>query len=135
MTRLTVFYDGRCPICRREMLLDQQYDIHGRIDGVDLHAAPERLAALGIKQEEAMRLMHAVREDGSLIIGLPAIRAKYRLFERPGLNALVSLSELPLLRGMLDQAYVWFARNRYRFPAWLLPAPRCADGTCKTSRD
>ncbi|RXZ42104.1 thiol-disulfide oxidoreductase DCC family protein [Crenobacter cavernae] len=131
MTRLTVFYDGRCPICRREMLLDRQYDGRGRIDAVDLHAEPERLAAAGISAEDAMRLIHALRDDGVLLVGLPALRAKYKLLERPWLNRLVKVSELPGLAGVLDAVYVVFARNRYRLPAWLLPVPDCADGVCR----
>ena len=35
--------------------------------------------------------------------------------------ALVKLANLPLLDRLADLIYPWFARNRYRFPAWLLP--------------
>jgi predicted DCC family thiol-disulfide oxidoreductase YuxK len=36
MARLTVFHDGACPLCRREIALMRRLDRRGRIEFVDV---------------------------------------------------------------------------------------------------
>ena len=59
---------------------------------------------------------------------MPAVRLMYRGFKG---FALVKLANLPLLDRLADLIYPWFARNRYRFPAWLLPRPQYENGVCR----
>ena len=120
-----LFFDGGCPLCRREIAHYRRLDREGRIHWVDIHSDPAALAPYGIAPEEAMRRIHAINEDGRPISGVAAFVLVWR--HLPGYRWLVrGLSGLRLV-GPLDRAYGRFAAWRYR--------RRCDRSVCGTARD
>lgn len=126
-----VFYDAACPICVREMQLLAEDPSNRRLQPVPIQGSEALLAQCGITPAAAMTYLHIMTADGRIFSGMPAVRQMYA-----GRKQLwwLRLAALPVLRQAADRFYPWFARNRYRFPAWLLPRPRCADGVCGTDR-
>ena len=62
-----VFYDGGCPLCRREIMHYRRIDGDRQLCWVDIHAHPETLQACGLTLAEAMQRMHIMESDGSMV--------------------------------------------------------------------
>jgi predicted DCC family thiol-disulfide oxidoreductase YuxK len=125
---IEVFFDGDCPLCRREMGWIRRLDRRHRIHFTDIAAPGFDGGATDIAWQTLMDRIHARLPDGRMIEGVEVFR---RIYTALGFGPLVALTRLPGIRQMLDLAYRWFARNRLRLTG------RCKDKTCsaKPSRD
>jgi predicted DCC family thiol-disulfide oxidoreductase YuxK len=118
---LTVFYDGGCPACSREIALYRRREIAGRVAWVDLWSARSALDAHGIAFEDAMRFLHAVGADGTRHVGVDAFVEIWRRV--PGFRAAALVAGLPGARSLAGVAYRAFA-------VWVRPRlPRRCDVT------
>lgn len=117
-----VFYDGECPLCKREIGMLRRLDRRGRIRFTDITAATFDAAAIGKSFDELMARIQGRLPDGTWIEGVEVFR---RLYGAVGFGPLVTLSRLPLVRQLLDVSYTLFAKNRLRFTG------RCAAGSCQ----
>lgn len=104
---LTVYYDGACPVCSREIGFYRKRTGTG-VDYCDV--ATEVCPAPDLGREEALRRFHVRRADGTLVSGAEAFLALWR--ETPGFRwAAVLLSPRPVV-AVLDLAYAGFLRLR-----------------------
>lgn len=71
MTKLTVWHDGDCPLCRREIAIMRRLDRRGAIEFVDV--TEMGTANCPIDRAELLRRFHA-SEDGVLLSGAAALR-------------------------------------------------------------
>lgn len=110
--KLTVYYDGGCPLCRREIGFYQRLDRAGRIAWSDVSGDASALAAEGVRQEQALARIYAHRADGRLISGAAVFVAIWR--HLPGFRWLAPMAGWPPVLAVLERAYVWFARRRQR---------------------
>ncbi len=122
MTQLQVYFDGDCPLCRREIALLRRLDRRGRIAFEDIAAPGFDPAPLGRTRDELMASIHGRLPDGTWVEGVEVFR---RLYAAVGLGPVVALSRLPGVSSALDVAYRLFARNRLR-----LTGRRCDDAAC-----
>jgi hypothetical protein len=76
--RTTVFFDGGCPMCRREIAHYQRLDGAGRIRWLDIHREPDVVAEVGVSWETAMQRLHVRSGTGELHTGVPAFVAIWR---------------------------------------------------------
>ena len=74
MQKLTVWHDGACPLCRREIALMRRLDRAGAIDFVD---ATDEHASCPTDQADLLARFHA-SEDGVLLSGAAAFAAMWR---------------------------------------------------------
>lgn len=74
MDRLTIWFDGGCPLCRREIALVRRLDAGRRIDFIDVSAGD---TACPIDRADLLARFHA-REDGVLLSGAAAFAAMWR---------------------------------------------------------
>ena len=119
--RTTVFFDGGCPMCRREIAHYKRLDDTGRIRWLDIHRKPDVVAEVGVSWETAMQRLHVRSGTGELHTGVPAFVAIWRELPRYRWLARV-VAAVPGLIPLLDFAYGRFARWRWR--------RRCRDGVC-----
>jgi len=110
---LELFWDGGCPLCRREISYYRGLDREGRVQWTNIHNNPEALIRHGISIDQAMARIHAARADGEILSGVSAFLA---VWERlPYWRSLP-----PLLRAVpgavpvAESAYSAFARVRLR---------------------
>ena len=115
----TLYFDGACPLCRREIRLLRRLT-RGRLLLVDVHQLRDIDPEADRPDPEAMlRLLHLQTGEGRWLVGLDAnIRAwqhtRWGLFWR--------LLAIPPLRGLAEQVYRRWASRRY--------ARRYACGRC-----
>lgn len=112
-----VFYDGACPICRREIshykkLLIKNQQKHD-IDWIDISKSTVELKKEGIKYEDAMKLIHIRDESGVHQVGIDGI---FTLWEKlpyyRGLSWL--LQKLPFSHALLSRVYEFVAKHRMK---------------------
>lgn len=118
----TMFYDGSCPLCRREVAHYRRLDQAGRVRWLDISQDASQLEALGVSRIEAMRRLHALDASGELVSGAWAFAAIWQ--QLPGYRWLARVVRTLHLLPAIDWGYRGFARWRFR--------RRCRDGTCFT---
>ena len=123
---LTVFYDGACPICAREMAVMKRLDRKQRLNLCDFSAPGYDAEPTGLHPERLGAVIHAQWSDGTIITGVEVFRA---IWQAVGLGILARLSRLPFIDVLMVRAYAWFARNRL----WLTGRTRCGSGDCHTT--
>ncbi|MEO6688107.1 MAG: DCC1-like thiol-disulfide oxidoreductase family protein [Dokdonella sp.] len=89
MGAITVYYDGLCPVCGREVALYRRLVAPGTVVWRNLAGDPQALHYESFGLAAALTLLHVRDQNGALHIGLPA--------------HLVLWERLPLLR--------WLARG------------------------
>ncbi len=107
MSRVTVWHDSGCPLCRREIALMRKLDRRGAIAFVDASrdgACPGDRAAL-------LARFHAC-EDGRMFSGAAAFAAMWRAI--PVLRPLGLAARNDIVLRMLDAIYAVFLRLRPR---------------------
>ena len=109
MTKLIVWHDGACPMCRREIALMRRLDSRRAIDFVDVMRTP--VADCPIDPADMLARFHAT-EDGQLLSGAAAFAAMWRAI--PVLRPLGLAARWPWLLAMLEQTYLIFLRFRPR---------------------
>lgn len=109
MTNVTLWYDGACPLCRREIALMRRLDRHRRVTFIDLTgAAPP---ACPLDPAEMLARFHA-REGDRLLSGAAAFAAVWRVL--PLLRPLGLAAQWPPLMRLLERLYLRFLKVRPR---------------------
>jgi len=121
--RIQVFFDGACPLCRREIDMIKRWDRKGEIWFTDIAKPDFDSKEWGIDQKTLMDQMHARLPDGSWVRGVEAFRQIYSLV---GFGWIVSLTRCPGVSHIIDRAYQVFAKNRLRWTGRCQP-----DGSCE----
>jgi predicted DCC family thiol-disulfide oxidoreductase YuxK len=125
---LQVFYDGVCPLCRREVGHYRKKDIHHRIDWIDIAGAGFDAAAYGLDPARITQVMHARTPEGTLYTEVRAFIQIWKALPPTLFSIMMRL--LLKIPGMLPFAgifYRLFARNRYRLTG------RCTPNSCRIS--
>jgi predicted DCC family thiol-disulfide oxidoreductase YuxK len=119
-----IFYDGACPLCRREVALLRKLDRHERIAFTDISELGFNPNAIGLAltYPELMARIHGRLADGTVTEGVEVFRQVYAAV---GLGPLVALSRLPGVSGLLNVGYRAFAKHRLRLTG------RCSDEACE----
>ena len=116
---LKVFYDASCPVCALEMDHLRSRDSAGHLELVDMSAPGFDAACHGFHSADLDAAIHAVRPDGSVVRGMPALRLAYAA---AGLGWLLRPTGVGPLRPVFDAAYRVFAGNRKAISRALAPA-------------
>ena len=110
--RAVVFYDGGCPVCRREIAHYRHLDRQRRIDWHDISAQPEALEPMGLEFEQAMRRFHVVDPAGVLRSGAEAFIVVWQ--QLPGWRWLARAVRVLHLTPVLEWGYARWAERRWR---------------------
>lgn len=104
---LTVYYDGACPVCRREISYYQGRTGEG-VAYCDVAATAD--PAPDLTREDALRRFHVRLADGRLVSGAAAFLALWG--QVPGFSRIASLLSVKPVVAVLDVAYLGFLRLR-----------------------
>lgn len=120
--KLTVFYDGACPLCDREISFFKRRRGAEYVAWVDLSGGgPQEMIAPGLSKRAALARFHVRRADGRLVSGGAAFAALWASL--PGFRLDGRVFHAPPLTWVLDRAYVLFLVVRPRLQA-SVPPPR-----------
>ena len=109
---VTLFWDGGCPLCQREIEHYKRIDVEKNVEWVDIHAEPSRLQPHQVTQAEAMQLIHAVDKEGALQVGVPAFLAIWEQLPLPWSALPPLVRNVPLVMPAAAAAYSLWAKNR-----------------------
>jgi predicted DCC family thiol-disulfide oxidoreductase YuxK len=125
MSTLTIYYDGLCPLCSREMAHYRKRVTGDSVQFVDITEPNFDAAAAGVDPARVHRLMH-VKLDGEMRVGLDAFIAIWDAV--PGYRWLARTARLPGVYLLMSIVYHVFAWVR----PWLSRRKRadCSSGTC-----
>lgn len=121
-----VFFDGECPLCRREIALLRKRDRQGRLRFTDIAAPDFDPRPLGLDLGALMSRIHGRLPGGELVSGVEVFR---QLYAAIGFERFVALSRLPVIAPLLESAYAVFSANRLRLTG------RCTRSTCDLPRE
>jgi len=117
----TVYYDGACPLCSKEIDTYRKVSGAEELAWVDAANSDGNILGDDLNKETALARMHVRDEQGRLISGAAAFAAIWaRLPKTRWLGKLMG-TKLALL--ILEPGYRLFLKIR---PLWRKPAPRSA---------
>lgn len=108
MAKVLVWYDGGCPLCRREIAIMRRLDRRGAIEFVDVDLDG---AGCPIDRETLLSRFHA-REEGEILGGAAAFAAMWRAI--PALRPLGLVARNRHVLATLERLYELFLRVRPR---------------------
>ena len=112
--RVTVWHDGSCPLCRREIALMRRLDRRGVIAFVDATGP----GTCPLDRADMLARFHAREDGGPLLSGATAFAAMWRAI--PLLRPLGEAARHRLVLAGLERAYRSFLRVRPRLQRWLM---------------
>ena len=120
-SRIRIFYDGACPLCKREVkryqsLLANKSQIKTQnesIDWVDISNNKAALKSECINYEDAMRLIHIKDGSGVHQVGLEVVLT---LWDNIPYYRVVSgfIRKLPFSHPILEKIYEFLAKQRMK---------------------
>lgn len=129
--KLTIFYDGLCPLCVKEMRALKARDQDNKLCMEDIWQADFTQRFPAIDVSAAGRVLHAVDNKGELWLGLDVTARAWSLVGVRRYNCL----RWPLIKPIADFCYRRFANNRYGFSRLLTGRARlCAGEACIRER-
>ena len=124
---LTIFFDGACPVCAREIALMKRLDRKQRLTCCDFSLPEYDGEKTGFAAADLGQVIHAQWADGRVIRGVEVFQA---MWEAVGLGVLAKLSRISFIQPLIYKAYAWFARNRL----WLTGRKKdCLGNSCVVS--
>ena len=118
MKKLTMYYDGLCPLCQAEILFLSGRNQAGLLSFVDVNSTEYIVESVGVSCQQALDSMYAQYDDGVLINGVDVFTAAY---ERANLPVLAWLFSRASFRPMLSWGYRFFAKHRHIISSILGP--------------
>jgi predicted DCC family thiol-disulfide oxidoreductase YuxK len=118
LQKLTLFYDGACPLCQAEILFLSGRNQTGLLDFVDINSKAYDPLKVGVSCEEALAAMYGQYADGTLIHGVTVFPEAYRRADLPSLAWIFSRKSM---QPVLKMGYRFFAKNRHAISRVLGP--------------
>ena len=111
----TVYYDGACPVCRREIGFYKRQDGGEQIEWIDVANAEECELPDGLSRETALKRFHVRKDDGQMVDGALAFAELWTRLPRFALAG--RIARLPVIHHLLEGGYRLFLfvrRNSWR---------------------
>ena len=129
--KLTIFFDGGCPLCRREVDFLQSRNQKGNLGFIDINSSDFSLdLKYGITYKQAMERIHALKIDGSIIKDIKVFQEAYGLI---GLGWIYAPTKLPILDKFIEFFYGLWAKYRLKITFRPSIEKLCSERGCKLS--
>jgi predicted DCC family thiol-disulfide oxidoreductase YuxK len=116
---LTVFFDGACPLCSREIATYRRQRGADSMAWIDVSRCSLDELGEDLDRDAALARLHVRRADGMLVGGAAAFAAVWQ--QLPAFAWVGRLASRPLVLPLLDAAYAGFLRLRR---LWRTPGAR-----------
>ena len=112
LTKLTIFFDGGCPLCKREVDFLQSRNQKGYLSFIDINSSDFSLdSKYGISYKQAMERIHAFKSDGSVIKDIKVFQEAYSLI---GLGWIYAPTKIPIFDKFIEFIYWLWAKYRLK---------------------
>ena len=118
LPKLTLFFDGACPLCQAEILFLSGRNQANLLEFIDINSEKYDPLKVGVSCEEALAAMYGQYADGTLING-PAVFPE--AYQRANLPTLAWLFSRKIAQPTLQIGYRFFAKNRHAISRVLGP--------------
>ncbi|MEM0910274.1 MAG: DUF393 domain-containing protein [Pseudomonadota bacterium] len=119
----TIFYDGNCPLCVKEINLLKKRNAEGKLEFEDIYKSDFRMKFPDLDWHSLNERIHAIDEYGKVYRGLDVTHKAWSLV---GVGWLYAPLRWPIIRLVADAGYKIFARHRYRI-SYLLTGKKRTD--------
>jgi predicted DCC family thiol-disulfide oxidoreductase YuxK len=132
-SKVTMYHDGDCPLCKFEVKTMQKLDTAKAIRWVDITKDKKALEDSGISYQQAMARIHVQDENQNMLSGVRGFMTVWK--QLPYYRRIVPVIEhTPLLLPILESIYTVFAR--YRLPlTGKKPLTPASEVACKTTNE
>ena len=128
-SKLTIFFDGACHLCSREIEHYKKMKHQGRLAFVDIADPQFSAEKFGLDRGRVQKYMHTIDESGRIYTGVDSfIQIWNRL---PSYRWAVRIAENGFVRPLMDVGYHTFAKIRPLLPQ--RSRRDCDDGSCNIS--
>lgn len=108
---ISVFYDGKCGLCSREIAFFKKRTPKNPIQWFDISRHPEHLEGTGLTQSDALMFMRVRDASGAMHSEVDAFIAMWGQF--PGWSLIARLLSLPGVHSLAGLIYRKFAHYRF----------------------
>ena len=129
--KLTIFFDGGCPLCKREVDVLQSRNQKGYLNFIDINTSDFYLdLKYGITYKQAMERIHALKSDGSVIKDIKVFQEAYTLI---GLGWIYAPTKLPIFDKFIE--FIYWIWAKYRLKLTFRPSIEklCTEKGCELS--
>lgn len=128
---LTIFYDGRCPLCSLEMEKLKRQDRYNKINLENLHQEDFAEHFPDIDFNQAMKVLHA-KYQGKILRGL---EVTHRAWTIVGKGVYVAPLKFPVIKQIANLSYKVLAKYRHPISNCLysrfgIGNKPCEEGVC-----
>ncbi len=109
---ITVFYDGKCGLCSKEIAHYKRVAPQGIFIWQDITIDASALEALGISYADGLKLLHAIDGKGTIHIGVDAFLLIWQ--QLPRWRIMGMLVKMPLIKPLVHKIYDLFAQWRFK---------------------
>ena len=129
--QLTIFYDGKCPLCSLEMDKLKRHDQHNKIRLIDLHQDNFNNNFPHINTDKALAILHGEYQGKVLL----ALDVTHRAWTLVGRGMLVAPLQWPVFKQISHAVYLQLAKHRYPISSFIhkrfgIGIKSCDQGTC-----
>lgn len=130
-SKLTIFYDGNCPLCTLEMQKLKRQDAKGLIILEDLHQKDFNSRFPNIDIKKALEILHGYYQGETLL----ALDVTHRAWSLVGKGAIVAPLKIPGIRQLAHCGYLLMAKYRRpisncMYKRFGIGIKSCKDDTC-----
>ncbi len=109
---ITVFYDGKCSLCNREIKYYKRIAPDGIFEWIDITVDASSLERLGISYPDGLKLLHVQDESGKIHTGIDGFLTIWQHLNR--WKYVGVFINLPIIRSITETLYILFAAWRFR---------------------
>ena len=110
--KLTIFFDGGCPLCKREVDFMQSRNQKGFLEFIDINSSDFSYRFNNIiTYKKAMEKIHALKSDGSIIKNIKVFQEAYDLI---GLGWIYAPTKIPIFEKFFEFIYGLWAKYRLK---------------------
>ena len=108
---ISVFFDGKCNLCSKEIDYYQRIAPKNTFNWVDITKTPGELDKFEIKLSDGLRLMHVADSNGNIFTGVDAFIIMWKQIKY--WKILGFFVSLPIVKQIANLLYQYFADWRF----------------------
>jgi predicted DCC family thiol-disulfide oxidoreductase YuxK len=108
---ISVFFDGKCNLCSKEINYYQRIAPKNTFNWVDITKTPGELDKFEIKLSDGLRLMHVADSNGNIFTGVDAFIIMWKQIKYWKILGL--FASLPIVKQIANLLYRYFADWRF----------------------